>query len=270
VPTPSARHLDYVAHLARESAQFAHALDAAGPEDPVPSCPGWTADDLLWHLGEVQWFWGAVVADRVDRQAAESLKPARPASRAELVEFYLAASSRLGSALAAAAPEDPAWTWADDKTVGFIRRRQAHEALIHRVDAELTAGSRTVMDRQLSSDGIDEVLMIMYGGELPPWGQFAADGARTLRIQADDTGDSWFVELGQFSGTDPEDQKVYDRPGIQVTRTGPVSQAAATIEGTGPDLDCWLWHRPGPSQVQRSGDQDVLASFDSLIAAGVD
>ena len=34
----------------------------------------------------------------------------------------------------------------DDHTVGFIRRKQAHEALIHRIDAEVAAGNRTPMD----------------------------------------------------------------------------------------------------------------------------
>ena len=44
--------------------------------------------------------------------------------------------------------------WADDKTVGYIRRRQAHEALIHRLDAELTAGAVTPLDPDLAADGV--------------------------------------------------------------------------------------------------------------------
>ena len=56
-------NLDYVAALTRESARFAEAIRGAAPDTPVPTCPGWTADDLLWHLGEVQWFWAAVVRE---------------------------------------------------------------------------------------------------------------------------------------------------------------------------------------------------------------
>ena len=37
-------------------------------------------------------------------------------------------------------PAEPAWTWSAEQTVGFTLRRQAHEALIHRLDAEQTAG----------------------------------------------------------------------------------------------------------------------------------
>ena len=40
-----------------------------------------------------------------------------------------------------------AWTWSTDQTVGFIVRRQAHEALIHRLDAELTAGGHPARPR---------------------------------------------------------------------------------------------------------------------------
>src|SRR5215469_6263772 len=138
--------LDFLDHLARESARFAEAITAAPPGATVPSCPGWNADDLLWHLGEVQWLWGMVVRERVTGDRAETLKPPRPADRAGLAAFYDCASHGLADILAATPPDTPAWTWSEDQTVGFIRRRQAHEALIHRVDAELTAGRRTPMD----------------------------------------------------------------------------------------------------------------------------
>ena len=133
--------LDFLDHLELESARFAEAIDSAPPEAPVPSCPDWNADDLLWHLGEVQWFWGTIVRETADRaEQAEELKPPRPGDRAGLPAFYERASRELADVLAAAPPDTPAWTWSEDQTVGFIRRRQAHEALIHRVDAELTAG----------------------------------------------------------------------------------------------------------------------------------
>jgi uncharacterized protein (TIGR03083 family) len=271
VSTRSARNLDYLGHLARESALFGHAIDGAAPDARVPSCPDWDADDLLWHLAEVQWFWGTIVRDGVDAGVAEQRKPARPQGRAPLMNFYLSASADLGAALASAAPQTPAWTWSDDKTVGFIRRRQAHEALIHRLDAELTAGhSRSHMDPALSADGADEALRIMYGGDLPAWGTFAADDARTLRIQASDTGDSWLVTFGQFTGIDPGDQRSYEQPGIRVAADDPGTPAAAAVRGPADDLDSSLWQRPPAAMLERSGERDVLAAFDALIADGID
>src|SRR6516162_2466870 len=203
---------DYLTHLAHESARFAQAIREAPPDAPVPSCPGWDADDLLWHLAEVQWFWATVVREGVPGDRAEGFKPQRPADRAGLLAFFADASASLGKILAATPAGAAAWTWSADHTVGFVRRRQAHEALIHRVDAELTAGERTGMDARLSADGVDEALRVMYGGELPDWGAFTPASADAVRLRATDTGDSWLVTAGRFTGTDPGDGVSYDQP----------------------------------------------------------
>jgi uncharacterized protein (TIGR03083 family) len=264
-----ATDLDYLDHLVRESARFLEALSEAPPDARVPSCPDWDADDLLWHLGEVQWFWGTIVREKAtDPARAEELKPERPADRAGLTAFYQRASRDLSQILAATPPETTAWTWSNEQSVGFIRRRQAHEALIHRVDAELTADNRTPMDQRLCADGVGEALRIMYAG-LPPWGRFTPDSTRTLRLMATDTGDSWFVTLGQFTGTDPDDNKTYDEPDIQVAETDPGDEAAATVRGSAADLDCWLWHRPTVEALGRSGNRQVLSDFDKTIAPGI-
>jgi uncharacterized protein (TIGR03083 family) len=261
--------LDYLDHLARESARFAAIVDTTAPDAPVPTCPGWSADDLLWHLGEVQCFWGTIERDGVDAQAAGAMKPPRPAHRPGLSEFYQSASRELRAALALVPPETPAWTWADDKTVGFIRRRQAHEALIHRVDAELTAGQRSELDPALSADGVDEALLVMFGGRAPAWGTFTADEAKTARIVATDTGDSWFIRLGHFAGTDPEDQQSYDEAAIRVADADDGGRATATISGMAADLDCWLWGRPPLRALERSGQAEALSAFDAIIARGI-
>ncbi len=268
--TYNPRNVDYLGHLARESALFGHALDGTASDARVPTCPDWNADDLLWHLGEVQWFWGTIVRDGVGPDGAEEIKPVRPDSRSGLMAFYLTASGDLGKTLASASPQDAAWTWSDDHTVGFIIRRQAHEALIHRVDAELTAGQRrSLMDPTLSADGVDEALRIMYGGDPPTWGTFTAEDGATLRIEATDTGDAWLVSLGHFEGTDPDDGKSYSQTGIAVAAAGQDDEAAATVTGTADDLDCWLWQRPADTPLEHSGDPDVIGRFDRLIAEGI-
>ena len=261
--------LDYVGHVTRESARFAEVLRDVPPDVGVPSCPGWNADDLLWHLGEVQWFWGTIVREQVNEKQAEAMKPPRPAGRAGLLAFYERASHDLTEVLAATSPDTAAWTWSDDRTVGFIRRRQAHEALIHRVDAELTAGTRTPLDPALSADGVDEALRVMYGG-LPGWGTFTPDdSAPAFRLRATDTGGSWLVTFGRFTGTDPGDGTSYDEPDIHAADRDPGTEAAAEVTGAAAALDCWLWHRPPLTPVEPSGDSQVLGRFESAIAPGI-
>jgi len=258
---------DYLNHLARESARFAQAIREAPPDAPVPSCPDWNADDLLWHLAEVQWFWATVVREGVPGERAEDFKPERPADRAGLLAFFAEASASLGEILAATPAEAAAWTWSADQTVGFIRRRQAHEALIHRVDAELTAGNRTPIDPLLGADGVDEAVRVMYSG-LPDWGTFTADHARTVRVRAADTGDTWLVTLGRFTGTDTAGTS-YDDPDIQPAAADSGQPAGAEISGSAADLDCWLWHRPPLGPVERTGDPEVLRGFQEAIAPGI-
>jgi uncharacterized protein (TIGR03083 family) len=266
--------LDYLTHLARDSARFVEVLRPKPPESRVPTCPDWGADDLLWHLAEVQWFWGAIVTRGLtagaDVKALDN--GGRPVDRDVLLAFFERASSDLHHNLSTTSPDTAAWTWADEQTVGFIRRRQAHEALIHRLDAELTAGERTPMDADLSTDGIDEILRVMYGGA-PSWGRFTPDPTQTLRIRTTDTGQSWLLTLGQFTGTD-DDGTTHDEPDLRVAESDTGGSdtgetAAATVSGTAADLDCWLWHRPPTGEIERTGDPQVLQHFDQIIAPGI-
>lgn len=143
----------------------------------------------------------------------------------------------------------------------------AHETLIHRVDAELAAGDRTPMDPELSADGVDEALRVMYGGA-HDWSVFHPDEGRTLRLAASDTGDSWWVSLGRVTGGRPGGTEV-DEPDIAIAPVDPGGAAAATVTGTAADLDCWLWHRPAVAEPQRDGDHGVVTAFEAVIAQGV-
>ena len=281
--------LDYLDHLARDSARFVEVLRQTPPGKQVPTCPDWDADDLLWHLAEVQWFWGTIVGRGLTAHAQVKAVDAgdRPGDRDGLLALFDRVSRELHHHLSTTSPDTPAWTWADEQSVGFIRRRQAHEALIHRLDAELTAGDRTPMDADLSTDGVDEVLRVMYGGA-PSWGRFTPDPAQTVRIRTTDTNRSWLLTLGQLTGTD-DDGTAHDEPDLRVAESdngrsdngrsdtgrsdtgGPGSgaTAAATVIGTAADLDCWLWRRPPVGQIERAGDPGVFQRFEQTIAPGI-
>ena len=101
----------------------------------VPSCPDWNAADLLWHLGaDVQDFWAWILEHRPEGPDGYP-ELTRPDSPAGLLEAFDTATARLSPPSASVGPDEHAWTWSTDQTAGFIGRRQAHEALIHRLDA---------------------------------------------------------------------------------------------------------------------------------------
>jgi uncharacterized protein (TIGR03083 family) len=278
---PNPNEPDFLGHLASDSARFAEVLKATPSAARVPTCPDWDADDLLWHLTEVQWFWGTIVGRGLTSHAdVEALKrDDRPDDRDEMLALFLQASRDLQQNLSTTSPDTAAWTWSQEQNVGFIRRRQAHEALIHRLDAELTsaspgtAGARTPMDARLSTDGVDEVLQFLYGG-VPSWGVFTPEPAFTVRVRATDTDHSWLLTLGQFAGTD-DAGTAHDVPDLRVTDsdrgTADIQRpAAAKVSGAAADLDCWLWHRPALGTIERTGDPMVLDRLDLTIASGVD
>ncbi|MAO79850.1 MAG: hypothetical protein CMH82_04155 [Nocardioides sp.] len=251
----------YSAHLRRESTRFRDVLALTPSQARVPTCPDWDADDLLWHLAEVQWFWGEVVAARPAGPPEQH--PQRPASRAALLAFFDEVSARLCDLLGTAAPDEPAWSWAEEQTVGFTQRRQAHEAMIHRVDAELCAGAATPLPVDLAADGVAELLEVMYGGEPPAWGDFTPDGHLTA-VELTDTGHRLVVRTGRFVGTDPASGAALDV--AHLVRVADDAPAAATVAGTAADVDAWLWHRRDDAPLSVTGSPDAYAAFRAAVS----
>ena len=122
----------------------------------------------------VQHWWCAMMSNRP--QSADEMgyvEPDRPEGYDALLAAYDDAHAAFVAALEAADPAEPAYSWSGDPATtrsAFTYRRQAHEALIHRLDAELTAGAVTPLDPALAADGVDEALDRMYG-DLPAVGQ---------------------------------------------------------------------------------------------------
>lgn len=188
--------------LDRETAALAAALVAAGDDGrldaPVPGCPGWSVAELGRHTGGVhRW---AATALTTDRPPAE---PTGPADDRLVPGWYAEGAAELRRALAATPPGTACWTFdRDDRTAGFWRRRQAHEAALHRWDAESalhadgTAGPR--IDPATALDGVDEVLTVFLPrqvrlGRLP-------DTPGWVELVADEDGGPRAVATGDPSG----------------------------------------------------------------------
>jgi len=206
----------------------------------------------------VQWFWATIVEER--RQSSEGLEePAAPETYDETLRSFEQLSTRLHDVLSRAPAAAEVYMWAEDKSVGYIRRRQAHEALIHRLDAELVSGTVTPLPADLASDGVHEALDVMFGG-CPPWGSFTPSEAQ-VKVRVTDTGAVIPVVLGRFTGVDPEDGTSYDEEDISVRSADPSAPAAAVVHGTADDLDAWIWHRRDAADVRVDGDRDVSERF---------
>jgi uncharacterized protein (TIGR03083 family) len=262
---------EYLQRLRRDSARFRDVLAGCDPAARVPACSDWDAADLLWHLAGVQRFWAGRIRCRPAAPTdADTPEPARPASYDGLLAYFDEQSADLLAQLSSADPAEPAWSWAPEQTVGFTFRRQAHEALIHRLDAEQTAGrttgQRTDLDPALAADGVAELLEVMYGGEAPAWGRIDL-GDALVQVEMTDVATSLFVRPGMLHGTDPESGKVYDGPHLLLVEPGEPGapgEAAALVRGRAADLDAWLWKRRDDDGIEVSGDRAV---YDAMLAA---
>lgn len=261
---PPASYLD---HLRSDSRRFRDVLADCDPDAAVPACPEWTASDLLWHLGEVQSFWGRVIRDRPLGPDDTWQSPARPEDVPGLLAFFDESSTALVTALEQADPAESAWSWAPEQTVGFTFRRQAHEALIHRLDAEQTAGEVTALDAGLAADGVSELVEVMYGGAPPEWAEFTPAGG-TVELHLTDVGERLQVQPGDLAGVDPSDGEDVTGPHLVLIEAD--GDPAATVSGAAADLDAWLWRRRGDAGITVSGDRDSYDRFRAAVDQPLD
>ncbi|MFC7714563.1 maleylpyruvate isomerase family mycothiol-dependent enzyme [Nonomuraea recticatena] len=140
--------------LAADYSLLRKAAAAGDPAAPVPSCPGWSAADLLTHITAVY------MHKTVTMRTGSYPDPWDPDLSGEPLAVLDAAYGALTAEFATRPADSPALTWFEpDQSVGFWIRRMAHESVIHRVDAELAAGLPvTPIPADLAADGVDEVL----------------------------------------------------------------------------------------------------------------
>ncbi|MCO1659421.1 maleylpyruvate isomerase family mycothiol-dependent enzyme [Pseudonocardia humida] len=235
----------YLDELQRQGRALAAAAAAAGVDAPVPTCPGWTVRDLLAHTGGVHaWAVPFVRADpAADPDVAED-DLARP--EGDPLAWYRERNAELVAALRAAPPDLPTGAFLPAPSpLAFWARRQAHEAAVHRADADAAAGTPDPAaghPTEFAVDGIDELLM----GFLSRPGRLRSDAAYRFVVAPDDAPARWLVEVGPDGAT--------------IERgTGP---ADATLRGSAGLLYLHLWNRVPAVPVE--GDAAVAARWREL------
>ncbi len=188
--------MDYVSSIHQDGELFYATALAADPSFGVPCCPGWRIVDLVWHLGEVHWFWATGIEMRAtDPGQIELKKPTRPRTYEGVVGWGRSQLDRILKILESTPDDAPVWTWAlnaSDHTVGFIRRHQVQETAVHRWDIQSAArdSAPDQIDPETASDSIDEFLTISL-----PW---AVNESKPLsgsvHLHATDVTGEWFIE----------------------------------------------------------------------------
>ena len=132
-------------------------------------------------------------------------------------------------------PGAPAWLpWQRFPQVAATwARRQAHEAAIHRLDAEHACGDvpSPLFDSEFAADGIDELISWMVP-QRTDWSRSEASG--TVVLHAADAGRAWTVHL---------------KPGAEPVIEPGGLQGDAMIAGTADAVYRRVWGRPSEAKV---------------------
>lgn len=237
---------DPIHHLRALVADVTVALDG-DLATPVPDCPGWSRRDLVAHLGRV---YGAVCTV-VESRATEPVRPGPEAFLADgLADDAVRAwfDERVRSmlrALESVPPSTPLWTWSNERTAGFYRRRMVHETAVHLADLSRAAGHEVRLDRAVCVDGIDEYFDVMLSMALARPNAVSPSGS--LHLHCTDGPGEWLI--------------VPSADGVVVTREH--AKGAVAWRGPAKALLLAVWGRLDP-ELDVVGDASVSSQWLAL------
>lgn len=180
---------DFVAALRDENRRFALAAERAGGDAVVASCPGWSIDDLVFHMVKVQNMFHGMLTVPQAQSPKDLARVERAPDSAGLVEQFRSGAQRLESLLAGLDDTARVWTFTGGDTAAWVKRRQAQEVLVHRFDAEAAGGAVSAADAGLCADGIDELLHVF----LPRMGGDKLQMAGSVHLHCTDTDGEWMI-----------------------------------------------------------------------------
>ncbi|MEV6863375.1 maleylpyruvate isomerase family mycothiol-dependent enzyme [Streptosporangium subroseum] len=189
--------MDYVAALLEQNELFGELIRGADPSTPVPTCPGWTIQQLVRHVGRGDRWAAQILRDRVeDYLDPRTVRDGKPPSDPDGAIEWLHGSPRaLVDAMADVGENTPAWTFLGPRPAAWWVRRRLHEATVHRADAALALGVRYDLAAPLAADGITEWLDMLVT-EQRTGRSTPLDTGTTLHLHAtDDLGSAgeWMV-----------------------------------------------------------------------------
>lgn len=228
----------WLSALRADGPAFRAAVSAPGAlAAPVPSCPDWTVEDLVRHLGGLYTFVRRHVSRGVTSPPEPDLrpKPAELPTGEALLPWWDEQFAALFALLDNLDPETPAWNWAPQpKKAAFWPRRMAHETVVHRWDAQMAMGLTEPVETKLAADGVTEVIdtWLPAGRRKGP-----TDRVGVVQLAATDIEDYWYVRLRADGGVallDTETLLDTDDPHARVAAQGTASDVMLALYGRVP------------------------------------
>jgi uncharacterized protein (TIGR03083 family) len=247
---------ELLAEIRSSAGALADIVRTENPDLPIPTCPDWSLRDLAAHLGRVHRWAAEIVRTRAAQRIPFDDVPGTqcPAERAAQAEWLTAGAERMIAAITEAGSAK-AWAFGSIAPATFWARRQAHETMVHRVDAELAMGRAAVVDARLAADGIDEWLWQLRGPRRQAPGAAPLPPGAVLSLHAADDRcgvRDWLVSAGGDGiivrdGNGPADVSVAGRAAalllVLVRRLAP-DEENVSVTGDPALLTGWLAGTP--------------------------
>jgi uncharacterized protein (TIGR03083 family) len=258
----------FFAEIRASAARLADIGSAHDPDLPVPSCPDWTLRQLATHVGRVHRWAAEIVSTRATERIPFDSPPdgKYPGAPAERAGWLSAGADRVIAAITAARDE-PVWAFGRLAPASFWARRQSHETMVHRADAELAVGAAVVLDAVLAADGIDEwfgsvteryrqrgdgagalpvgAALAMQATGAGPAGEWLISSTPAgLRVQRGSAGQHGAGDVNSAAPADATVSGPADRLLLVLLRRRPADDPALTVTGDGALVTGWLAGTP--------------------------
>lgn len=183
----------FAVELCAEAEAFAGTVEGADLALRVPTCPEWTLEQLVHHVGRAYYWATAISTSGTTRfipfeSVPEAVLPQQPGKYGDWLRD---GARQLVCAVAEAGAGSRVWTWAQDRRAGFWLRRLTFETVLRRADAAFAAGRPYELAADLAADGVSESLELLASrmtvNPSPALASLAGTG-QTLHLHATDDG----------------------------------------------------------------------------------
>jgi uncharacterized protein (TIGR03083 family) len=253
--------VDTATALIAENAAFADLFRNADLSTTVPTCPEWSLEQLMRHVGRGDRWAAQIVAeqatDPVDPRRVAGGKP--PAGRDNEIAWLQDGVRVLLDAVGKSGAQTPVWTFLGSRPAAWWIRRRLHETAVHRADAALALGAEFQIDAAVAADGITEYLervMIRSAEGDPSWSGLPLRAGQSLHLHATDDGldtaGEWTV-FGRADGIEFEHGHAKATTALRgsardlllaIVRRGHVAELGVEIFGDESIWDTWLARTP--------------------------
>ncbi|MGW6930367.1 maleylpyruvate isomerase family mycothiol-dependent enzyme [Lentzea sp. NPDC054927] len=245
--------LDYerrCAEIINQTSLLVSSLDGADLAVAVPSCPDWTLNQLVRHVGHAHRWADLMIRERVteipyDRNGAQELASYVGEKASDVIPWLVEGAASLSEALLAVDPDLMIATLGGHPGPRVWSRRMTHETVLHRWDVANVVGVPFSLDPEVARDTLSEWTALALPYAFMRWPAETAPllgPGRTVHLHATDVEAEFVIDL---TGASP------------VVRQGH-EKAAVALRGPLVELVLAVYRRRSVEGLEVFGDAELL------------